>query len=323
MPIPGAYARLVPLLRAIVEDMAPEDAPNAPAKPHCFFDAGWLGMRYAEVLPIPLAAKQKLLEIEDSIDRLEIIYRFLEGPRACCPRREALRGCAAPAPAVRHSPERPSADPLQARLHRHGARLDLHQQRRDAQAEVAEGVVKSRRWRYGDHAAGEALRRPFAGPRHRRQLRQRQQAAPDARRRAGFEQHALLVQQNQQRCLALRNGRLRGFRSGSSAVRPGGAGDAGRRKRTGIAARLGRGCRPWRRGPSVPGCRWRHRASASVRRPAPTVAFPPPPLPGKPSMPKARHSTRLTLPSMIGACAPKQKVAIELAVERPMPGSRR
>ena len=77
VPIPGPYARLVPLLRAIVDDMA-ADAPNAPAQPHCFFDSGWLGMRYAEVLPIPLAAKQKLLEIEDSIDRLEIIYRFLE-----------------------------------------------------------------------------------------------------------------------------------------------------------------------------------------------------------------------------------------------------
>ncbi len=35
-------------------------------------------MRYAEVLPIPNLAKQKLLEIEDGIDRLEIIYRFLE-----------------------------------------------------------------------------------------------------------------------------------------------------------------------------------------------------------------------------------------------------
>ncbi len=77
MPIPGAYARLVPLLRAIVEDMA-ADAPHAPALPHRFFDAGWLGMRYAEVLPIPNAAKQKLLEMDDSIDRLEIIYRFLE-----------------------------------------------------------------------------------------------------------------------------------------------------------------------------------------------------------------------------------------------------
>lgn len=78
MPVPGPYARLVPLLRAIVGEMA-AGAPNAPAMPHRFFDAGWLGMRYAEVLPIPLLARQKLLEIEDSIDRLEIIYRFLEG----------------------------------------------------------------------------------------------------------------------------------------------------------------------------------------------------------------------------------------------------
>jgi len=77
LPVPGAYARLVPLLRAIVDEMA-AGAPNAPAMPHRFFDAGWLGMRYAEVLPIPVAAKQKLLEVDDSIDRLEIIYRFLE-----------------------------------------------------------------------------------------------------------------------------------------------------------------------------------------------------------------------------------------------------
>lgn len=36
-------------------------------------------MRYAEVAPIPMVARQKLLELEDNIDRLEIIYRFLEG----------------------------------------------------------------------------------------------------------------------------------------------------------------------------------------------------------------------------------------------------
>jgi len=78
LPVPGDYARLVPLLRAIVGEMGPS-APNAPAAPHRFFDAGWLGMRYAEVLPIPVAARQKLLELDDSIDRLEIIYRYLEG----------------------------------------------------------------------------------------------------------------------------------------------------------------------------------------------------------------------------------------------------
>jgi Lon protease-like protein len=78
LPVPGDYARLVPLLRAIVAGMA-DGAPNAPAQPYRFFDAGWLGMRYAEVLPIPMLARQKLLELEDSIDRLEIIYRYLEG----------------------------------------------------------------------------------------------------------------------------------------------------------------------------------------------------------------------------------------------------
>lgn len=78
LPVPGPYARLVPLLRAIVEGMA-AGAPHAPAQPYRYFDAGWLGMRYAEVLPIPMVARQKLLELEDGIERLEIIYRFLEG----------------------------------------------------------------------------------------------------------------------------------------------------------------------------------------------------------------------------------------------------
>ena len=76
-PIPARFARLVPLLRAIVAEMG--EAANAPAQPHRFFDAGWVGMRYAELLPIGRAAKQLLLEIDDPLDRLEIVFRFLEG----------------------------------------------------------------------------------------------------------------------------------------------------------------------------------------------------------------------------------------------------
>lgn len=78
-PVPGEFARLVPLLRAIVEQMAENG--GGPAQPHRFFDAGWLGMRYAEVLPIPALAKQKLLEVDDSLDRLEIVFRFLESKK--------------------------------------------------------------------------------------------------------------------------------------------------------------------------------------------------------------------------------------------------
>jgi Lon protease-like protein len=72
--IPSDFARLVPLLRVIVSDMAEA----APPEPHRFNDANWVGYRYCEVLPIPNAARQKLLELDDSISRLEIIFRFLE-----------------------------------------------------------------------------------------------------------------------------------------------------------------------------------------------------------------------------------------------------
>lgn len=74
-PLPAAYQRLVPLLRAILGELG--SAANAPAIPHRFDDAQWVGMRFAEILPIPAIAKQTLLEVDDDIDRLEIIYRFL------------------------------------------------------------------------------------------------------------------------------------------------------------------------------------------------------------------------------------------------------
>lgn len=71
--IPTDYARLVPLLRAVVDDLGD----RGPPKPHRFFDAAWVGYRWCEVLPIPLLARQKLLELEDSVSRLQIIFRFL------------------------------------------------------------------------------------------------------------------------------------------------------------------------------------------------------------------------------------------------------
>ena len=41
-------------------------------------DAAWVGYRLAEILPIPLPAKQKLLELEDSLERLTLLNQFLE-----------------------------------------------------------------------------------------------------------------------------------------------------------------------------------------------------------------------------------------------------
>jgi Lon protease-like protein len=37
-----------------------------------------VGYRLAEILPVPLLAKQKLLELTDSLGRLSILQRFLE-----------------------------------------------------------------------------------------------------------------------------------------------------------------------------------------------------------------------------------------------------
>jgi hypothetical protein len=42
-----------------------------------FDDAAWVGYRLAEALPLKLAAKQSMLEMNDSIMRLEILKKFL------------------------------------------------------------------------------------------------------------------------------------------------------------------------------------------------------------------------------------------------------
>ena len=72
--VPESCARMLPLLRQVVEDLGEERVPA----PHAFESADWVGYRYAEILPIPALARQKLLELDDSLSRLEIIFRFLE-----------------------------------------------------------------------------------------------------------------------------------------------------------------------------------------------------------------------------------------------------
>ena len=98
---------------------------------------------------------------------------------------------------------------------------------------MAEGVVKSRRWRYGDDTAGEASRGPLAGIGCFRQFRQGQQAAPDTRWWTGFEQDAALVAQHQQRRLASRD-RLARLRLRQLAGAAGGERDADFIERAGL-----------------------------------------------------------------------------------------
>jgi len=72
--VPAEFASCARLLEMVVEDQGKPIF----AEPHGFDDATWVGYRLAEILPVPLLAKQKLLELTDSMGRLSILQRFLE-----------------------------------------------------------------------------------------------------------------------------------------------------------------------------------------------------------------------------------------------------
>lgn len=74
LPLPGERQRLLPLLRRVLNDLGKERMPE----PHHFDDAEWVGYRITEILPIQNLAKQKLLELEDPLARLEILEKFLD-----------------------------------------------------------------------------------------------------------------------------------------------------------------------------------------------------------------------------------------------------
>lgn len=46
-------------------------------QPYRLDDAGWVANRWCELLPVPLTAKQKLMELEDPVIRLSLIDGFL------------------------------------------------------------------------------------------------------------------------------------------------------------------------------------------------------------------------------------------------------
>ena len=69
----AVHQELLPLLKQIIGDLGADKV----AKPYAFDDANWVSYRLTEVLPIQPLAKQKLLELDDPIARLEIIHAYL------------------------------------------------------------------------------------------------------------------------------------------------------------------------------------------------------------------------------------------------------
>ena len=64
--VPAEHRRLVALLRGLFEQLEARYRSVTPR----FDDAGWVGYRLSELLPIPLARKQHFLEMEDPLLRL-------------------------------------------------------------------------------------------------------------------------------------------------------------------------------------------------------------------------------------------------------------
>ncbi len=67
------FAPLAGLLELMIDRAGPE---NFSAQ--ALDDASWVGYRLAELLPLPLAIKQSMLEINDSVVRLKVLAQFLK-----------------------------------------------------------------------------------------------------------------------------------------------------------------------------------------------------------------------------------------------------
>lgn len=75
LPGPAMLATVTALAEAIRKLQAQDRAPFNP--PFRLDDAGWVANRWCELLPINLAAKQKLMELEDPVIRLSLVDGFL------------------------------------------------------------------------------------------------------------------------------------------------------------------------------------------------------------------------------------------------------
>ena len=74
-PGPALRQTVEALAEAIRKLQSQDKQPFAP--PYRFDDAGWVANRWCELLPIPLAAKQKLMALDDPVIRLSLVDGFL------------------------------------------------------------------------------------------------------------------------------------------------------------------------------------------------------------------------------------------------------
>ena len=72
--VPGEHDRLVALLRGLLDQLESHYRHVTPR----FDDASWVGYRLSELLPMPRAHKQRLLEMEEPVRRLRELTGTVE-----------------------------------------------------------------------------------------------------------------------------------------------------------------------------------------------------------------------------------------------------
>ncbi len=74
-------AALLPCVKALASAIAAlREKGSAPfSQPYRFDDAGWVANRWCEILPIPLAAKQRLMMLPEPQLRLKLVDEYLRG----------------------------------------------------------------------------------------------------------------------------------------------------------------------------------------------------------------------------------------------------
>ncbi len=79
VPGPAMLQTVAALAEAIRKLQLSDRAPFA--QPYRLNDAGWVANRWCELLPVSLAAKQKLMELDDPVIRLSLVDGYLRDKR--------------------------------------------------------------------------------------------------------------------------------------------------------------------------------------------------------------------------------------------------
>jgi Lon protease-like protein len=75
--LPAEYQPLAKILSGVLDDLGRLYEPIEKK----YDDAGWVGYRFAEILPIPVEQKQSCLEVDDPVSRLEMMCAVLDSVR--------------------------------------------------------------------------------------------------------------------------------------------------------------------------------------------------------------------------------------------------